>query len=82
MDAGKQHRQPVNFPLARKTQTTAMAQVAYMLLKRSFTTAPILRHPNPNLPFVVEVDASNCRIGAVVSQRHGTGKIYPCAFFS
>ncbi|XP_016370811.1 uncharacterized protein LOC107710542 [Sinocyclocheilus rhinocerous] len=47
------------------------ASQAFGTLKERFTTAPILKHPYPNLPFVVEVDASNCRIGAVLSQRHG-----------
>ncbi|KAL0153008.1 hypothetical protein M9458_051687, partial [Cirrhinus mrigala] len=56
---------------------------AFEGLKASFTTAPILRHPDPQLPFVVEVDASDCGIGAVLSQRHGSpGKLHPCAFFS
>ncbi len=32
---------------------------------------------------MVEVDASDCGIGAVLSQRHGQpGKLFPCAFFS
>lgn len=53
------------------------------MLKTSFTTAPILKYPDPNLPFIVEVDASDCGIGAVLSQRHGNpSKLYPCAFFS
>ncbi|KAK3544645.1 hypothetical protein QTP86_022469, partial [Hemibagrus guttatus] len=36
-------------------------------LKHCFTSAPILHHPDPSIPFVVEVDASNC----------GTGQCYP-----
>ncbi|KAK3519118.1 hypothetical protein QTP70_017280, partial [Hemibagrus guttatus] len=55
----------------------------YSSLKDRFTTAPILRHPDPELPFVVEVDASCSGIGAVLSQRHGApGKLHPCAFHS
>lgn len=40
-------------------------------LKRRFTSAPILHHLDPNTPFVVEVDASDTGIGAVLSQRQG-----------
>ncbi|KAK3560394.1 hypothetical protein QTP86_008482 [Hemibagrus guttatus] len=59
------------------------ATQAFTNLKNSFTTAPILKHPDPNLPFIVEVDASDSGIGAVLSQRHGQpGKLFPCAYFS
>lgn len=52
-------------------------------LKQSFTSAPILCHPNPDLPFIVEVDTSNCGIRAVLSQRQpDSGKLHPCSFFS
>ncbi|XP_029111424.1 uncharacterized mitochondrial protein AtMg00860-like isoform X3 [Scleropages formosus] len=59
------------------------AQEAFDTLKQRFTSAPILRHPDPDLPFVVEVDASETGVGAVLSQCHGNPpKLYPCAFFS
>ncbi len=65
-----------------KLSWTQPAQVAFETLKTSFTTAPILKHLDPDLPFIVEVDASDLGIGAVLSQRHGNpGKIFPCAFF-
>uniref|UniRef100_A0A8C1V5B8 Gypsy retrotransposon integrase-like protein 1 n=1 Tax=Cyprinus carpio TaxID=7962 RepID=A0A8C1V5B8_CYPCA len=67
----------------RKLSWTTLAQTAFDTLKTSFTTAPILKHPNPDLPFIVEVDASDVGIGAVLSQRQGNpGKVFPCAFFS
>ncbi|KAK3574627.1 hypothetical protein QTP86_011543 [Hemibagrus guttatus] len=46
------------------------AQAAFQGLKGCFTSAPILHHPDPDLPFVVEVDASSSGLGAVLSQRH------------
>ncbi|KAL0172725.1 hypothetical protein M9458_033036, partial [Cirrhinus mrigala] len=59
------------------------ADRAFTTLKASFTSAPILKHPNPELPFVVVVDASDSGIGAILSQRHGQpGKLHPCAFYS
>ncbi|KAK3548052.1 hypothetical protein QTP70_004285 [Hemibagrus guttatus] len=62
---------------------TDQARAAFQQLKESFTSAPILRHPNPDLPFVVEVDASSCGLRAVLSQRHGKpGKLHPCAYYS
>ncbi len=67
----------------RHLQWTAEAHKAFDQLKHQFTTAPILHHPDPNSPFVVEVDASNIRIGAILSQRQGDpAKLYPCAYYS
>ncbi len=66
-----------------KLTWTEESNTAFNTLKEKFTTAPILKHPEPNLPFVVEVEVSNCGIGAVLSQRHGQpGKLFPCEFFS
>ncbi|KAK3556584.1 hypothetical protein QTP70_010780 [Hemibagrus guttatus] len=62
---------------------TDQAWAAFQQLKDCFTTAPILQHPDPDLPFVVEVDASSSGLGAVLSQHHGEpGKLHPCAFYS
>ncbi|KAK3545867.1 hypothetical protein QTP70_016400 [Hemibagrus guttatus] len=53
------------------------------LLMGVFTTAPILCHPDPDRPFVAEVDASSSGLGAVLSQLQGDlGKVHPCAFYS
>ncbi len=62
---------------------SSAAIAAFRSLKERFTTAPILHHPDPDLEFIVEVDASSTGIGAVLSQRQGDPpKLYPCAFFS
>lgn len=62
---------------------TTAALEAFTELKSRFTSAPILRHPDPERPFIVEVDASNTGTGAILSQRHGSPpKLYPCAYFS
>ncbi len=59
------------------------ALLAFQELKTRFTSAPILHHPDPSIPFIVEVDASSTGIGAVLSQRQDTpAKMFPCAFYS
>ena len=59
------------------------AEAAFQELKRRFTTAPILTMPDPQRQFVVEVDASNEGIGAILSQRsQQDGKMHPCAYLS
>ncbi len=59
------------------------ARSAFQKLQEAFCTAPILTHPDPQLPFVVEVDASTTGVGAVLSQHHGEPpRLHPCAFFS
>uniref|UniRef100_A0A673Z7X0 Gypsy retrotransposon integrase-like protein 1 n=1 Tax=Salmo trutta TaxID=8032 RepID=A0A673Z7X0_SALTR len=62
---------------------SAEADRAFHRLKVLFTNAPVLAHPDPSLPFIVEVDASEAGVGAVLSQRSGVPpKLRPCAFFS
>ncbi len=56
---------------------------AFEKLKTSFTQAPILIHPDPERPFIVEVDASTTGVGAILSQQQGNpSRLHPCAFFS
>ncbi len=62
---------------------TPAANEAFENLKDTFTHAPILVHPDPQKPFIVEVDASTTGIGAILSQQQGTPvQLHPCAFFS
>uniref|UniRef100_A0A8C6XG21 ribonuclease H n=1 Tax=Naja naja TaxID=35670 RepID=A0A8C6XG21_NAJNA len=57
-------------------------QQAFEALKKAFVTEPILRHPNPHRPFVVEMDTSNVAIGAVLLQALvAGGTLFPCAYY-
>lgn len=76
-------------PLTALTSTsipfewTTEAELAFKELKHRFTSAPVLIQPNPELQFIVEVDASDCGVGAVLSQRSPSDqKLHPCAYFS
>ncbi len=59
------------------------AEAAFAKLKSRFVSAPILITPDPSRQFVVEVDASEVGVGAVISQRSPTDdRVHPCAFLS
>ncbi|XP_077103054.1 uncharacterized protein LOC143754001 [Siphateles boraxobius] len=59
------------------------AEAAFAKLKGCFVSAPILITPDPSRQFMVEVDASEVGVGAVLSQRSPSDdKMHPCAFLS
>ena len=73
--------------LTRKTSKSPFvwsmaAQEAFEALKRAFTTAPILQHADPMRPFVLETDASDYALGAVLSQSGRDGLLHPIAYHS
>lgn len=57
------------------------ATEAFDHLKQRFASTPILSQLDLNKPFIVEVDASDTGVGAVLSQKT-EGKLHPCAYFS
>jgi hypothetical protein len=59
-----------------------MAHVAFDTLKMAFTSTPILIHPDPGKPFIVEMDVSNFALGAILSQFGIDGLLHPVAFYS
>lgn len=75
-------------PLTRLTQKdspwiwSSECQVTFDSLKSAFTTAPILAHWEPHKPLIVETDASDYTIAAILSTIQDDGKIHPIAFMS
>ncbi len=68
---------------ARPFHWSSEAEGAFLDLKKRFTSAPILINPDSSRQFVVEVDASDVGVGAVLSQRSPEdNKLHPCAFLS
>ena len=62
---------------------SSTAEEVFGELKSRFTSAPILIFPDPARQFIVEVDASDTGVGAVLSQRSAEDqRVHPCAFFS
>ncbi|CAM4494144.1 unnamed protein product [Caretta caretta] len=58
-------------------------QLVLEQLKRAFTSAPVLMLPDPSKPFIVEPDASDYTIEAILSQQQGSPSILPpYAFYS
>jgi len=66
---------------ARPFSWSTEAAQAFLKLKTLFTTAPVLIHPDPTRQFIVEVDASDNGVGAVLSQ-YSNQKLHPCVYFS
>jgi hypothetical protein len=58
------------------------ARKAFETLKRAFTSAPVLTHWIPGRPIIVETDASDYALGAILSIQNEDGEIHPVAFHS
>jgi len=58
------------------------AEAAFQKLKQQFTTAPILAHFDATKPVLIETDASDFAIGAILSQRDTENRLHPIAFHS
>ena len=55
---------------------------AFQRLKDVFTSAPILRHFDPEKEYVVETDASDYVSAGILSQIADDGLLHPVEFFS
>lgn len=56
-------------------------QMSFEALKERLTNTPVLAYADFKLPFILEVDASHCGLGAVLSQEQD-GKVRPIAYAS
>ena len=66
-----------------KFQWNSQAELAFQRLRERFTSALILTLPDISCQFVVEVDALDLGIGAVLYQwSQVDNKLHPCAFLS
>ena len=57
-------------------------QEAFEKLKLAMTTAPVLRKPNFQQDWVLDVDASDVALGAVLGQEDEDGVVHPVYFWS
>ena len=57
-------------------------QEAFDALKEAFSTAPVLGYPDFSREFILEIDASLNRLGAILSQQGRDGQIRVIAYAS
>lgn len=61
---------------------TTASEAAFLALKQAFALEPSLVHVDPTQQLVVQVDASDVAVGAVLLQRDSTGPLKPGAYLS
>ena len=61
---------------------TTDCEAAFQKIKEAVSQDPVLIHPNPDKPFILETDASGVAIGSILSQRHWDGYLHPVAYMS
>jgi hypothetical protein len=61
---------------------TSEIEKAFVNLKECFTTVPILTHFNPKRQCIVETDATDFVLGAVLSQKEDDDMLHPIAYHS
>ena len=61
---------------------TANCEHAFQQLKQLLCATPVLQSPDFCKPFVLQTDASDRGVGAVLSQCDAAGQDYPVAYFS
>ena len=66
-----------------KFEWTGQCEVSFQTLKKLLISAPVLAYPDYKEPFIIETDASNVGIGAVLSQKDPeTNRLRPILYTS
>ena len=65
-----------------KVQWNIAHQLAFQDLKAAMQNPPVLRPPQWEDEFVLQVDASNRGLGAILSQKDQEGEEHPIAYAS
>ena len=65
-----------------KVEWTAQCDRAFQELKRRLCMAPVLQSPDFSRPFVLQTDASDRGVGAVLAQQDENNCDHPVAYFS
>ncbi|GFT61666.1 retrovirus-related Pol polyprotein from transposon 412 [Trichonephila clavipes] len=68
VSAVKNWKRPENLQSKQKFQWTKECEDSFLQLKEALTSSPILIYPQPDKPFILDTDASNESVGAVLSQ--------------
>ena len=63
-------------------QWASEQQSAFQQLKDSLSSAPLLVYADPTRSYILQTDASDCAVGAVLSQQQEDGSERPIAFWS
>lgn len=66
----------------RPIQWSQECQIAFEKLKELMSSAPVLQPPDLSKPFIIETDASDFGVGAVLLQKDEYGLLHPIAFES
>jgi RNase H-like domain found in reverse transcriptase len=57
-------------------------KLAFLTLKQAFISAPVLTHYKPGCPLVIETDASDYALAAILSQVESNGEIHLVTYLS
>jgi RNase H-like domain found in reverse transcriptase len=57
-------------------------KLAFLTLKQAFISTPVLTHYKPSCPLVIETDASDYALAAILSQVESNREIHPVTYLS